>query len=253
MSTPTQNGVYVAEPVGIVIEEKTTGSVQANIQFKLTEYRGPDGKSSDPCDFTFTAYMNLVTKAGKLNEINARSFRESLGWDGKSFSSLANMDFTDVRCQVVVGDGTDQNGSTKREIKFINPIDYVPGAAVVSDPAAIQSLDAKYGAMLRATAGNGPSKPNGKAASSKPAASSIDTAKQVAYAKYMSLVDEYGRENPSNVYTTGERTEVFKYLATEYGKKIGKEPKAFDAADFAAFKTQIEERFTPSTREFCPF
>jgi hypothetical protein len=252
MSTPTQNGIYVAEPVGIGIEEKSTGSVQANVQFKLIEYRGANGMESEPCDFTFTAFMNLVTKKGKLNEINARSFRDALGWDGSSFASLSGMDFGGVKCQVVVDDDVDQNGTTKRIIKYINPIDYTPGAAVTSDPNVVQSLDAKYGAMLRATAGSKPSKPNGKASAKLAASKSTDTPVAVAYAKFISIVDQYGRETPTDVYSTAERSEVFKKLADQFAKLLGKSAKELTGAELANFTKEIEANYSPALRDFIP-
>lgn len=253
--TPQNNGIYVAEPTAIAIEEKSTGSVQANVQFKLVEYRGTDGKSSEPCDLTFTAYMNLVTKAGTLNEINARAFRESLGWDGASFAALANMDLAGRQCQAVIGDEKDQNGTTVKRIKFINPIDYVPGANVTSDPNVVQSLDAKYGAMLRANAGT-TSRSAAKPASNvkQPGkADTASTAKQIAYAKFISMVDDYGRAHPEKVYSTSDRSEVFKHIASVFGKEIGKDPKTFTPEDFAKFTGEIERQFSAEHRDLLPF
>lgn len=254
--TPQNNGIYVAEPTAIVIEEKAkTGTVQANVQFKLVEYRGADGKSSEPCDCTFTAYLNLVTKAKTLNDINYRALRDAFGWDGASFEALAQMDLTGVQCQAVVGDDLGLNGETVKRIKFINPIDYVPGANVTSDPNVVQSLDAKYGAMLRATASA-----SGRSAA-KPAsnvkqpgkADDVSTAKQVAYAKFISMVDEYGRTNPDKVYSSSERAEVFRHIATVFAKGIKKDAKSLTSADFAAFTNEIEKNFSPDLRDLLPF
>lgn len=253
--TPQNNGIYVAQPTSIAIEEKSTGSVQANVQFKLVEYRGVDGKSSEPCDLTFTAFMNLIRKDGKLNEINHRSFCEAFGWDGSSFSALANIDITDLKCQVVVGDEKDQNGSTVKRIKYINPIDYTPGASVTSDPNVVQSLDAKYGAMLRATAstsGRTAAKPANKAVTPSKT-DDVSTAKQVAYAKFISMVDDYGRTHPDKVFSTSERNETFKHIAGVFGKDIGKDPKAFTPEDFAKFTAEIEKKFSAEHKDLLPF
>lgn len=253
--TPQNNGIYVAEPTAIAIEEKSTGTVQAAVQFKLVEYRGVDGKSSEPCEATFTAYMNLITKAGKLNEINFRSFKDSFGWDGASFKALAEMNFEGVQCQVVVGDDTDQNGTTKRVIKYINPIDYTPGAPVTTDAAVVQSLDAKYGAMLRATAGTSARSAAKPASNVKQPgkADTASTAKQIAYAKFISMVDDYGRAHPEKVYSTSDRSEVFKHIASVFGKEIGKDPKTFTPEDFAKFTGEIERQFSAEHRDLLPF
>lgn len=254
--TPQNDGIYVAEPVGIVIEEKKkNGTVQANVKFKLIEFRGADGTSTEPCDFEFTAFMNLIKKDGQINPINHRSFCEAFGWDGASFSALANLDVSEIRCQVVVGEEKDQNGSTVKKIKFINPIDYTPGVAVVSDPNVVQSLDAKYGAMLRAnagTTGRTAAKPASKAVTPGKA-DDVSTAKQVAYAKFISMVDDYGRTHPDKVFSTSERNDTFKHIAGVFGKEIGKDPKAFTPEDFAKFTAEIEKKFSAEHKDLLPF
>lgn len=254
--TPQNDGIYVAEPINIVIEEKAkNGTVQANVKFKLIEFRGVDGKASEPCDCEFTAFMNLIKKDGTLNPINHRSFCEAFGWDGTSFAALASLDVSAIRCQVVVGDDRDQNGATVKKIKFINPIDYTPGAALMQDANVIQSLDAKFGAMLRANAGA-----TGRTAA-KPAtnvkqpgkADDVSTAKQVAYAKFISMVDDYGRTHPDKVFSTSERNDTFKHIAGVFGKEIGKDPKAFTPEDFAKFTAEIEKKFSAEHKDLLPF
>lgn len=250
---PDKNGVYLAQPTALAIEEKATGTAQVNVSLKLVEYRGQDGKGAEPCDAQITAYMNIVKKDGTFNEINLRAISESLGWaTADGLSALQNLDLSDVEVQAVISDGKDQNGNSRKEVRYLNPRDYAGSPSLKSDPAVATSLDAKYGSKLRALAIK-PSAAKSNGAAAKPANASADLSKQAAWVKYTSIIDEYGRTTPGDAYSQSERTEVFKKLAQNFGSAIGKTTQTMDAADWANLEKSIAKEFSPATRDICPF
>jgi hypothetical protein len=140
----------------------------------------------------------------------------------------------------------EEKEGTKRRVKYINPRDYEGGGQVAkSDTQTIQSLDAKYGSLLRALAG---SKANG----SPPAAvTSQAIGKDVAWTTFNKLVDAYGQDNPAEAWAKDRRVSVFKEIVRELGD--GKDTAKLGPAEWAKIKTEIEERFSAAASGLIPF
>jgi predicted SnoaL-like aldol condensation-catalyzing enzyme len=241
-----KTGIYRARPIVSAVEEKEgTKTVQFVGSFRCTEIRTTEGWKPIDGEQQITAYLNLITKEGKPNEINYRALRESLGWDGTSFASLQREDWNGTEVQIVVDD-EEYQGQTKRRVKYINPRDYEGGGQVAkSDTQTIQSLDAKYGSLLRALAG---SKANG----SPPAAvTSQAIGKDVAWTTFNKLVDAYGQDNPAEAWAKDRRVSVFKEIVRELGD--GKDTAKLGPAEWAKIKTEIEERFSAAASGLIPF
>jgi hypothetical protein len=239
-----KEGVYRGRPIVTAIEEKDTGSVQFNGTFQVTEIKEADGWKPVEGDQQINAYLNLITKAGAPNEINIRSLKDSLGWDGASFASLQKQDWNGAKCQLVVGQET-YDGKAQMKVKYVNPYDYEGGAGVApSEPQVIQSLDAKYGGMLRAL--------GGKATATPAPVQSPSMGKDLAWQLFVRRVDEYGAESPSEAYTHDKRVSVFKQIVTEIAG-AGKDLNKLSAAEWANVHKQIEKNFSAQTAGLLPF
>jgi hypothetical protein len=247
MSLPTKNGAYIARPLAMSLEQKTSGSVQVAINFKCDEYIG--GGEPESCNGDgITSYFNLVKLNGQLNEINIRSLRDSLGWDGASFATLVETDWSQTPVQIVVDDETKQDGSVHKTVKYINPRDYKGGGGVgKTEPAVVKSLDAKFGSMLRAMATPKPSPRTGQV---KPAAE-MSIGKDVAWAAFLRKVDEYGLESPADAYSHDRRITVFRKIVGEI--VAPKDPKTLQPSDWLAIKTAIETDFSAATESIVPY
>lgn len=250
MSAPTTGRVvYLAKPAAISVEQKDTGTVQANIQFRCHAYR--NGSGWEPLDGTdqsvLLGWFNLIKKDGNANEINVNSLKAAFGWDGSSFSTLQDADYSDRECQIVVDDEAGQDGKVHRRVQYVNPKDYAGGSVEKADAKTIQSLDQKYGPMLRALAG-------AKAGGAKPPSGNGGTGSiglQVAWGCFVGKCNDYARDNPSDAYDQARQKDTFKKIVNEICP--GKDINALTPADWAVVKGRIEKDFMPGTAELCPF
>lgn len=243
-----KDGIYLANPVNTSIEEKDTGSVQFTGFFNCTHIlEGREFVDLQGAQNIY-AHLNIVTKAGALNDINVRSLKDSLGWDGASFASLQRDDWGDTQVQLVVGWEPDQNGVNKLKVKYINPKDYKPSGGVEkADPQVIQSLDAKYGSLLRAMGGVKKAAPtNGNGSSPRDS-----MGKDLAWAAFQAKVDAYGREHPDEVWPQQKRVDKFRELAMSISGVTDKTK--ITPADWVTIKRQIEADFSPATGELIMF
>jgi hypothetical protein len=254
MSMVSTKGIYLGTPEKTTVDAKDTGSVQFAAVFRCTHIRNGNDWTPLDGDQRITAFLNLVTKSGALNEINVRSLKDSLGWDGKSFATLQRDDWSGTECQLVV-DEEEYNGRKSLKVQYVNPKDYTPSSGLgAADPQMIQSLDSKYGALLRAmNGGNG-----GRPATGKPAKNPVapnatqSVGKDLAWAAFNHTVDEYGGEHPDDAYTQERRTRVFKDIVTEIAKERNKSTKDLGPADWAQVKKEIEEDFDAAIEGFIP-
>ncbi len=247
MSVAPKTGrvTYMGKPVTWAVEQKSTGSVQFNVELNLHAYKNGKGWEMLEAPEHTIAYLNIIKKDGQPNQINVESLVGALGWDG-SVKSLQDSDWSQTELQVVIDDETDQEGKPVRKVQFVNPKDYVGGGGVEkADSSTIQSLDAKYGSLLKAVAGNGPK-------SSKPplASPNASMGKTLAWTTFSVKCDEYTRENPEDAYNTARKTDLFKKLFSE--SFPGAKGDDLTAAQWAKFKQEIEKDFSPAIAGMIP-
>lgn len=168
MALPSQPGRYIARPRDWTVKDEGPGKpVTFVCSYDLLQFFH-DGSWVQVSDLGITGYHYVIKKDGTGNEMTIKALRDSLGWYG-NISALANTNWSDAEVQLTLKQ-EEYQGKPQIKVGFINPRDYVPGVVEHSDPQTIQSLDAKYGSMLRAMGqtGNPPAKSSNGAA--KPAA-----------------------------------------------------------------------------------
>lgn len=255
--TPTKAGRYLAVPMEWTVENVGTAqTVSFTCNFIIT-HQLVDNEWEDVADRGMTIIGNsyIVKKTGELNPHAIKSLRDALGWDGISFTVLANSDWSNTQVQLTIEPETrttdDGQTRTSMKVKWINHKDWT-GGSISRDPAAIQSLEDKYGAMLRAEAG--PAKP---AAPAKPAngngnppANPLDLAKKDAWAKWLRMHPEMGKDERASEY----RAAAIDYFETEnFGGINAIQWKAFAANDFKKVASPIVEDEAHFTQDDIPF
>ncbi len=151
-----QEGRFKARLKSWVVEENAnTGTLQFVGVFGISAvFNGQDWEDWEAHDLEKTGYFYLAKKDGAPNEACIRSLRESLGWDGVDLVALQNSDWSQKTVQITVG-FEDYNGEKRLKIKFINPENWAGAQVKPIEPAALRSLNAKWGAKLRAVAPKG--------------------------------------------------------------------------------------------------
>jgi hypothetical protein len=121
---------------------------------QLTQFQqGTEWVDVSQHGYEITGYFYLFKKNGSPNTMTIDSLKAALGWDGRSIAALNDGDWSTVGVQVLIGE-EEYNGKTRTKVRYINPWDYVGGAGVEkADSQTIRSLDAMYGAKLRALSG----------------------------------------------------------------------------------------------------
>lgn len=261
---PSKPGTYIASVKSVGIEQKDSGAVQASIALDLDYLMGatPDENIEDASGQAITAYLFLTGKndtGNKINEINVRSLRDALGWDGTSFASLQEGDWTDVKVQAVIENDT-YNGKTSLKVRYVNPRDYAGGAGMKkADDASLKVLDAKFGGMLRAING---AKPGAKPASRSPAATKAQPGaassigKEMAWKTFTGMVDVFNKANPGDAYTESKRVETFRSVVSTAAKDYLATPKKtaeLNDKDWAEVNSVIAEKFSAATGDIIPF
>lgn len=263
MNLPTNAGRYIATPVEWTVGNSKNNLPQFVCRFGISQFNdGTEWIDVSGQNLEITGYFNLVyMKDGQqtLNQINIDQIKAALAWDGTSFGKLAELDWSGIEVQLYLQE-EEYNGKSSMRIKYLNPRDYEGGGFQKADPQEIQSLDAKYGAMLRATNGNGHGKPATKPATkptAKPAAAPTgpahpaEAAKSVAWKEYSLKVEAYGREQPDGAYTREKKQEVFRKIVAECFP--AKDPKTLDAKEWGMVEASITKDFNAATGELVPF
>ena len=97
-------------------------------------------------------YLVLFTAEGKPI-FHAEDLKNAIGWDGKSFAALAEMDLSETIVQIRVDLNT-YNEKTTLQVSNIDKEDAIPGILIKKTEAAeLKSLDAKYSQPLKALGG----------------------------------------------------------------------------------------------------
>jgi hypothetical protein len=253
MSMLQKKGTYLANLGPTSLEEKEdTKTVAFNALCKCTHIRNGNAWEAIDGDQNIFARLNLVKKDGSLNEINITSLKISLGWDGTTFGALQQEEgWGETQVQVVV-DEEEYQGKPSLKVQYINPKDYTgTGAGIKAmDKQLIQSLDAKYGAMLRAINGNGSKPANGNGGRVTSPAPSESTGKQLAWAALVHKCDEYTRENPDDAYDQDRKIKAFKSIVAS--TVPGKTGDQITPANWAQIKHAIDKDFSPTIGELLP-
>jgi hypothetical protein len=147
-------GTYVARSVGqSVYESPKTGALVLCLNCEVVD-EAASGTS-------LKAYQTLVKGDGELMTKSIENMKQVFGWDGTDPAWFMDADLTGVNFKVVVEDETvtADDGVTKTysKVKWVNPIDGTPGAAMPGN-ADKKSILNKYGSKFRALAGGTPVK-----------------------------------------------------------------------------------------------
>lgn len=261
---PTQAGRYIARPIEWTVNESNKGLPQFVCKFDLLQYESRDGWSDISADQQqTTGWFNLIyMKDGQpvRNDISFEQLMDALGWDGASLTTLSTTDWSAVEVQIVM-DWENYKGKDQLKIKFLNPRDY-GGGMKKSAPEEVQSIESKYGALLRATAKkNGSS--NGSATAPRtntplrqqPAANTSAPAgntKVGAWTAFKSKVVQFNQEQPDQAYTPEKMAEAFKTtLGTVFG--IDKDLNTLTPAEWQQATDKIRTDFSPATGDLIPF
>src|ERR1051326_3246619 len=252
MSLP-EKGIYVAKPIEWAVVEPPGKCPRFECLFECTQ-RQNGAAWEQARGERITGRLTLVNTDGNLNEINYRSLRDALGWDGSSPKTLNDTDWSNTEVQIGVGDRGGNDGKNYREVAYLNPKDYKGHSRIDKpDSQQIQSLEAKYGALFRAHAGkNGGAKPTASASvAPKPNGAA---GKEKAWAVFVEMVDGFAKTQPDKAYTAGEKIDVFRKVVSEEiftGRDLKQNP-ATDAEWEKAIET-LSEKFSPAARMILPF
>lgn len=171
---PKIEGRYIAQPIEWTVEESGDNRIPTFVcKFDLLQVLQNEGWN-DVSDQQIIGYFFIFKKDGTINTNTVDSLKAALGWDGRGISSLADGEWSHTEVQLTIG-SEEYKGKTQMRVKYINPRDWTP-TGLEKDPQVVQSLEAKYGAKLRALAGPA----SAPTAPSKPAASNGDAATQSA-------------------------------------------------------------------------
>lgn len=227
-------GTYIATPASWAVKADEGKCPRFAIVFSVNQLR--IGTEWEPIvnDEKITGFFTLFNKDQSPNEINLRSLRDSLGWDGTSISSLQNGDWSGTQVQIVVEEEM-YEGKPRLAVKYLNPKDYAgSGGLDKADPQRVQSLDQKYGAALRTLFKD--SKPK-----TQIEVNPSDQMKQRAWRSFFDKTPGYQDE---------QRKSAFKRVVQEV--VAGKDPKTMTPDDWSAVMTAIESEFDVQTGALLP-
>lgn len=152
----SQEGRFKARPKSWVVEENpNTSTLQFVCSFGIISVlNGDKWEDWQAHDLEKTGYFYLAKKDGSPNEACIRSLREALGWDGVDLEALQQNDWSQKVVQITVG-YEQYNGEQRLKVRFINPESWAGASFKALDQPALKSLNAKWGAKLRAIAPKG--------------------------------------------------------------------------------------------------
>jgi hypothetical protein len=238
-------GRYIARPIEWTVAEGDNANrlPQFIVRFSLSQHwNGTDWEDVVADDLQITGYFFLAKTNGQLNTFTIDALKASLGWDGASFATLANGDWANTEVQITVEQEV-YEGKMKTKVKYLNHRDSSPTGTPLgaTDPQLIQSLDARFGAMLRATGGAA------KPAASKPAPQQapqqkvgpVEGAKREAWKEFCVKWSEHVGENPDDAHLKEEKwKELFA------GEFKGRQQKDLSAAEWSGFAASIKQSYS---------
>lgn len=168
MSQPVdREGQFRADIIAYGLKEMESGAMSVSIRAKLTQfYDGVEWLPWEEYGMEAEGDIWIVKKDnGGLNSNGVQSLVNHAGWDG-NMESIVNETWQPSACQVAVK-REEYKGNVRFKIAFVNDWNRTPGAMSNIDAAKAKELQARFGAQLRAIAGN--VKRNGSPPASKPA------------------------------------------------------------------------------------
>ncbi len=150
MPLPKLAGRYIATATSWKVGEYKDSPIFEAV-FRLLQYMDPQsGWTPAHGDMEISKRFFLKKNDGSWSQHAIESIMNSLGWDGKSLKGLAEGQWGSVEVQLTIDYETNDNdGKEYIGVRFMNHRDY-EGKKLASEPAIVQSLDAKYGNDLRA-------------------------------------------------------------------------------------------------------
>jgi hypothetical protein len=152
----SQVGSVRGEIIEYGLFEPESGAVGVNIKVRIDEAYDPETQQWDDWrqyDLETDGCIWVIKKDGTINKVSAENLMRAAGWDG-NLESVARTQWQPKPVQVKV-QTDDYNDTTRYRIAFVNEYDRVPSARIGNiDPEKAKALQAKYGAPLRALAGN---------------------------------------------------------------------------------------------------
>ena len=231
MNLPSEIGRYIAAPRTWGVSEQGQNNIPTfACEFELRQHwNGTEWADISADRFEITGWFYLFKKDGQPNDFTIKALKESLGWDGRSIGTLNDGEWSQTEVQLSLA-YEEYNGKQKLKVQFINPRDSVPGGVERSDPQTVQSLDQKYGAVLRAMNGAA----NGKAApkpAAKPAAkATTPDGKAAAWKVFQEVWAKYIEERPDEA---PNRDAKWKEAYNEFFQ--GADPKTISAEQWKKF------------------
>lgn len=186
-------GRYLARPVQWGVSEKNNKPC-FSLKFELTaEWIEGEWRDTEPSQEIYHD-VYLYSNDGSQNEYAINNVIQVFGWDGLSFASLANGAYDQMEVQLVLRNET-YKGKDSIKVKYINSKDYV-GQDILNNPQDVQSLDAKYGSQLRATA-PAPSARGG--ATAPPAAAQANPVKDAMREAWKKFTENHRGQPPAEI------------------------------------------------------
>lgn len=191
-----REGFFRVEIQAYTLKEMESGAIAIQIRARLLEWYGVMEQGDEPGWHDWTAYNMMADgdiwivsgkeKGNKINQSAVESLMRYADWNGDVLS-IANEQWTPSKCAVTIKPDTDKNGNIKPNvfrIAFVNDYNRTPGEMKKIAPDAAASISSRYGAQLRAIAGN--VKRNGAPPADRPSPPPVAAATQ----------DQYGNDIP---------------------------------------------------------
>ncbi|MBA2390552.1 MAG: hypothetical protein H0V67_09905 [Geodermatophilaceae bacterium] len=250
MNLPKYGGRYIGVPREWGVSEQGKNKIPTLVcSFDLLYYETHGQWQDVAADaMEIVGYFYLFKKDGEPNTFTIDALKESLGWDGRSLATLNDNDWSAMEVQLTI-QHEEYEGKSRPKVKFINHRDAQAGGGVEKlDPQAVKSLDAMYGAKLRAINGSTPpARSNGASKQSFPPEPAptqklppIEAAKRAAWAAFTVKWSEYVSDNADEA---PNRDTQWKTILKE--AVPGKESRAFTAEDWSNIENSVNKDWSP--------
>jgi hypothetical protein len=153
MSQINRVGTFRGGIVDAGISLTTNGFPQYVVALHAEEYYDEDTKSwvswQGVDENEITGYLVLFGSKSDNPTTTCKQLQKAIGWDGKSFTSLMNLDVSNIKVQFRIDEST-YNEKTSLKVNWIDHYDAQPGRTVKKiNEGEIKSLDAIYALGLR--------------------------------------------------------------------------------------------------------
>ena len=187
-----QTGTFKFNILEAAVTKTSTGL--ARWEATLQAYEAYDEESGEWVDYS--GYEDNEIKAflvlfghEKQPLLNARQLVKAIGWDGRDFMLLDQMDLSKTQIQGRVGEN-DYNNKISLRVEWIDHVDAVPGQQLRRlDADELKKLNAKFASGLREL-GGGPKPKSAPPVAPKPSAPKPPVLEPTATTKMAEAVDK---------------------------------------------------------------